>query len=298
MISSLKNVEIKMAKEYLYTTSLDAQSAPGMLLRQIPPYSEVLEVGCASGVQTRILSRDLHCKVTGIELNSEAAAAAAEFCERIITGSFETLDLDVLLAGKRFDIVTFADVLEHLYDPEAALRKAIPLLKPEGYVLASIPNIVHMAIILDMAHGLFDYREYGLLDDTHIRFFTLKNIHGTFEKAGLKIVDVQRAEAAIENAFLGIHPISDEDKAFVEYIKRNNAEWWTFQFVVKALPLTVGSNYQHFVDRERIKRDEERIRQLEEDVRRTESKLSWLESRPIYRLGSYVKRFLRAPFKK
>ena len=86
-----------------------------------------------------------------------------------------------------FDVVVFADVLEHLVDPAAALELARSLLAPGGCVVASVPNVAHWSVRLDLLRGRFDYRELGIMDATHLRWFTAENLKRVFRSAGLEV---------------------------------------------------------------------------------------------------------------
>ena len=97
---------------------------------------KVLEVGPATGYVTQALAAR-GCRVTGIEINPEAAKVARPHCERMIIGSVEEIDFDETFAGEQFDVVIYGDVLEHLLDPEGVLRKTARVLAPGGYVVAS-----------------------------------------------------------------------------------------------------------------------------------------------------------------
>ena len=161
-----------MSKKYIYDLNLaDQNQASTKVLGLVGPEKRVLEVGCASGLHSRILKEQLHCLVTGIEVDADAAEAARPYCEQVIVGNVENLDLRQLGGAGKYDVVLFADVLEHLVEPSAALAKVAPVLADDGDVIASIPNVAHESIILDLCRGKFDYKAYGLLDNTHIRFF-------------------------------------------------------------------------------------------------------------------------------
>jgi 2-polyprenyl-3-methyl-5-hydroxy-6-metoxy-1,4-benzoquinol methylase len=134
--------------------------------------------------------------VTGIEVNPEAAAKARLYCQRVICGDAEKLDYAKELDGERFDVVLFADVLEHLKDPSALLRRIRDFIESDGYVVASIPNIGHAAVVLELLAGRFAYRPFGLLDNTHIRFFNRRSIYETFEATGYVIEELSRIEVA------------------------------------------------------------------------------------------------------
>ena len=111
-----------------------------------------------------------------------------------------TLDLGAELGDGRFDAVLFADVLEHLRDPAAMLRRARPFVAEGGAVVASIPNIVHISVRLALLGGEFRYRELGLLDDTHVRFFTRESIVDLFESEGFVVSTWRRRHVELEAA--------------------------------------------------------------------------------------------------
>lgn len=146
--------------------------------------SRVLEVGCATGFMTEHLTHSHDCSVTAIEVDAEAAARARHRGVEVIEGSIEDPDILARVSGP-FDVVIFSDVLEHLVDPEAALRATVPLLAPGGHVVASIPNVAHWSIRLRLMAGRFRYTEGGILDRGHVRFFTRETIAEMFAAVGL-----------------------------------------------------------------------------------------------------------------
>lgn len=282
-------------KKYLYKINPDAQDAPAKVLRTVGHGKRVLEVGCASGVQTQVLKEQLGCTVTGIEINPSAAADASKYCERIIVGDLETMDLASELGDQKFDVIIIADVLEHLHDPLKVLLKLRDHLRVEGYVVASIPNIVHAALILQMAHGRFDYRPYGLLDDTHVRFFTLKTIYRLFEDSNLSILGVDRVVRTVESTEFSMHVLSPDESSALEFIRHNNPEWQTYQFVVKAVLLATEAKLQTHGQLEaldRLKDAELTHSVLIPRLRKLEGQIAWVESQPIFRVLATLKRLL------
>jgi SAM-dependent methyltransferase len=147
----------------------------------------VLEVGCAGGAMGRLLrSRGHH--VTGIELVSEMAERARRWLDRV-----ETADVEIdgfPFPPESFDVLVFADVLEHLIDPWRVLREAVAVLVDGGMVIASIPNVQNLDVLRRLLRGRWDYRERGILDRGHLRFFTLRTIRDLFEQAGLTLEHV------------------------------------------------------------------------------------------------------------
>lgn len=160
----------------------------------LSPNASVLEFGSATGNNTRYMVEKYNCEVTCIEKIAEMAEKGRPFAKKMIVADIETDQWEAELDGK-FDIIMFADVLEHLHDPKKTLFRAIPFLKKDGFILTSIPNIGHNAILLSLRNGDFTYRPTGLLDDTHIYFFTRKTILSMFYECGLFL-------AAEENKFI------------------------------------------------------------------------------------------------
>lgn len=146
--------------------------------------SRVLEVGCATGFMTEHLTLRHDCSVTAIEVDAEAAERARKRGVEVLEGSIEDPEILARVSGP-FDVVIFSDVLEHLVDPEAALRATVPLLAPGGHVVASIPNVAHWSIRLRLMAGRFRYTEGGILDRGHVRFFTRETIAEMFAAVGL-----------------------------------------------------------------------------------------------------------------
>ena len=155
-------------------------------LGHITPGSRVLEVGCADGAFSACLAETLGCEVTGIELNPDAARQAARVCRNVILGDIEQGALDQVEG--EFDFILFGDVLEHLVTPGISLARSKALLREGGSILISIPNIAHYSVRWRLLTGRFDYQRYGLLDHTHLRFFTLRTATRMVEEAGLQIV--------------------------------------------------------------------------------------------------------------
>jgi SAM-dependent methyltransferase len=168
------------------------------LLRTIPPDAcTVLEAGCGTGALAEAYRR-INNRVTyyGIEKNREAVKIAGLVgrIDRLIEGDLE--DMGPLVPGlseeqPSVDCLIFGDVLEHLLDPWSVLARLVRLVRDGGQILACIPNVQHYSVIINLMRGRWDYQDEGLLDRTHLRFFTLSGIRDLFSKAGLQIFDIQ-----------------------------------------------------------------------------------------------------------
>jgi SAM-dependent methyltransferase len=209
------------------------------LIRLTGRNKQVLEVGPATGYVTKVLQQR-GCRVWCIENDAEAAKAAAEFCERMIVANVETVDFKSTFPDERFDVVTFGDVLEHLVDPMGVLMRVKDVLKPGGYVVASVPNIAHASIRLSLLKGQFQYTEMGLLDRTHLRFFTRESLADLFHGAGYEVRAWRRI---LTDAFATELELQEEDyPPYLREAARADPEAQTYQFVVSAYPARSARN--------------------------------------------------------
>lgn len=163
-------------------------SSPARCLKKIRPGSRVLEIGCGSGFTTERLAR-MGCRVTAVELVREAAQKASPFCEQLLVGDIERGALERIQG--RFDHILFGDVLEHLTSPGNLLRELRDFLEPDGCVLASIPNIAHYSARLSLLLGRFEYQQQGILDSTHLRFFTHSSVQRLFSSSGYRVTSLE-----------------------------------------------------------------------------------------------------------
>jgi SAM-dependent methyltransferase len=151
-----------------------------------PECRRVLDVGCGTGQLGRLLRERGH-HVTGVELVSEAAVQARAWLDHVAVSDVEA---GFPFPPASFDAVIFADVLEHLVDPWRVLREAVKLLAEGGCVVASVPNVQNFDVLWRLARGRWEYRERGILDRGHLRFFTLATIREMFAQAGLSVTHV------------------------------------------------------------------------------------------------------------
>jgi len=156
----------------------------------------ILEVGTSTGYVSKIL-KERGNRVIGIEIDRESGTLAQQYCDRMIIGDIETLDLDETFKSEFFDVIVCGDVLEHLKNPATLLRKLRKFLKPEGYLVVSLPNFFHGDVLLNLLNGDFHYTSTGLLDVTHLRFFGLKNIYSLFADCDYQIKDIQTTNQKI-----------------------------------------------------------------------------------------------------
>lgn len=147
----------------------------------------ILDVGCHTGSLGEALQKRGN-RVWGIEINRNAADKARPFYEELFVGDIEDDDLWNRIT-QRFDVILFLDILEHLVDPWMVLVKSKELLKAAGFILISIPNIAFYALRKNLMFGRFDYQHSGILDKTHLRFFTFHSAQKLIHDCGYAIED-------------------------------------------------------------------------------------------------------------
>lgn len=188
-----------------------------------------VDVGCASGYLARQLSR-AGWRVLGVEPDPEAARAAREHCEQVLEMDLDSVDLRSIGA---FQAIVFGDVLEHLPAPSQTLSRSIEHLDPDGVVVISVPNIANLLIRVNLLFGRFDYTERGILDKTHLRFYTRRSLRRLIEDCGLEIEHMTPTPLPIEEAI----PVArhfGELSALADAFTRLLPTVLGYQFVVRA----------------------------------------------------------------
>lgn len=186
--------------KYNHTLDMESDNSAAFILKQVVPGSSVLEFGPASGYMTQYLKETLGCQVTIVEINEKDGSVAKQFADSAFIGP---LDGDIenykWVDSHPVDYVIFADVLEHLYNPWQVLHTSTAVLKDGGSILISIPNVSHNSVIIDLINGKFNYRPLGLLDNTHIRFFTRESLLQMVADAGLRVEKEMNTFCAVEH---------------------------------------------------------------------------------------------------
>ena len=219
-----------------YDTDVDLSNRNNshtLMVELVGGSKRVLDVGCATGYLAQALV-ERGCTVSGVEFDAEAAEEARPLLERLVIGDLETMDLASAFGDDRFDVIVFGDVLEHLREPLPVLRGARKLLAGGGSVVASTPNVAHGSVRLALLAGRFDYQPLGLLDNTHIRFFTRSSIEDLFREAGMVPIDVRRTTAGFFDT-----PVRVGEAEFPPEVVdavMADPESATYQFVLRAVP--------------------------------------------------------------
>lgn len=172
------------------------------ILGMVAPGSTVLDIGSGSGALSACLSQNMGCGITALDLTAERVAYAAPYAQATVAGNIEEQSTWEQIDG-RFDYIIFADVLEHLADPWTVLDRCKGHLNKGGHVIASIPNVAYYRVRQHLLLGHFDYQPFGILDITHLRFYTAETSAALFTECGYRIEDFQRVFTSAKNRFLG-----------------------------------------------------------------------------------------------
>ena len=155
----------------------------------------VLDVGCASGYLGELLMKEGNM-VYGIDGNKEAIEIAEKKYKGVAHLDLNDTNPDRLVDffdGVTFDVIVFADVLEHLLDPETVLRNFGKFLKPDGRVIVSLPNVALWRVRLNLLFGQFNYTDYGVLDRTHLHLYTFKTGKELIQNSGFQVLSDRSA---------------------------------------------------------------------------------------------------------
>lgn len=194
----LNSFKAQNMDKYNFELDINGDNSNSVILRNIKPNSKILEFGCAFGRMTKYLKETLNCQVTIVEKDYESFNIAKQYSTNGYNLPVEEFD-----TTEKFDYIIFADVLEHLFDPESALTKAKSYLNGAGSIWISIPNIGHNSVLIDLYQNKFEYRKTGLLDDTHIRFFTRSSLTSMVERCGLSVANKIDLLNTVENTEFG-----------------------------------------------------------------------------------------------
>lgn len=172
--------------------AVPANSVPGKIVRLVRQGWRVLDVGCGAG-RLAALMTSVGATVTGLEREPRAAALARNLCARVFEADLEQeIPLD---RNERFDAIVCADVLEHMVRPDRVLARLTQHLGDRGVVIVSLPNVAHYTVRIGLLRGRFDYEPSGILDRTHLRFFTRTGALQLLAHAGLTTTSVDAVYA-------------------------------------------------------------------------------------------------------
>jgi 2-polyprenyl-3-methyl-5-hydroxy-6-metoxy-1,4-benzoquinol methylase len=166
--------------------NLDPFGAHQLVIKACGGARTVLDVGCSAGTLAAVLSAEQNMTVDGIEPDPAAAELARRYCRTVMNVDIETIDVGAF-DGRRYDAIVLADVLEHLRDPEATLRRLHALLEAAGWIVISTPNIANWSMRAQLLVGRFEYTERGIMDRTHLHFFTRTSLLRALRTTGFRL---------------------------------------------------------------------------------------------------------------
>jgi methionine biosynthesis protein MetW len=215
---------------------LDPDEVAGIVAGMVPKGARLLDVGCGTGSLAKLLADACGANVIGIEPDPSRARLAST---RGLDVHIGYLSEALLPKTGLFDVVLFADVLEHLPSPQPVLALSRRFLSPCGCVVASVPNVAHWSVRLCLLRGKFEYQPWGIMDATHVRWFTTESIIAMFASAGLRVVEYRATagKALLDN--YGRAPLRWLPAKYRDRFLRVASEGWPTLFgaqhVIKAV---------------------------------------------------------------
>ena len=180
---------------FFASADYDKPDANIAILGLIKNNSRVLDVGCASGKLAERLRKEKNCFVVGVEYDSNLVLKAQGCCDKLVKADISQLK-ELPFAQNYFDCIIFADILEHIVNPDEVLLNLKQYLSDEGCIVLSVPNIANWEIRLRLLFGNFNY-DHPLIDGGHVRFFTISSITKMLKECGYRIVYLTNRNARI-----------------------------------------------------------------------------------------------------
>jgi methionine biosynthesis protein MetW len=183
--------------KYQYRGKFDPEKLPidcidRLSTGMVPKNSKILELGAATGFMSEYFKHKLNCTVDAVEIDPKAAKLAMAHCRRVITGSLdEAATWDRIRTNQKYDVVFASAIIEHLKNPDTILNSIKEVLKPDGILIITVPNIAHWRMRLHLLLGKWEYQDYGVLDRTHLKFFTYYTFQELINQSGFKIDEVK-----------------------------------------------------------------------------------------------------------
>lgn len=220
----------------VYTRTFDPGSSESLALvaKQIAPGSRVLDVGCGAGDLGEYLRREKNCTVVGVDYSAASLAVAAEKLDATLQ-----IDLNVQQLHEHveevFDVIVMADILEHINNPQAVLNSANNCLSERGKIVISIPNAAYLGVLLSLYDDEWQYREEGILDSTHVRFYTKKSVMQLLQDSDFDGYICDRVSRDLLDS--DFHQRVDSQVDSVRDWLLAKPEGSTYQFIIEARPL-------------------------------------------------------------
>lgn len=229
--------------KYATEIKFDFNNTMTIFIDNIEPNSTILEFGPASGRLTRYLKEEKKCDMYIVELDEEAGKIAAQSAKDYVIGDIQDYVWVEKFADIQFDYILFADVLEHLTEAANVVREAAKLLKSTGQICLSVPNIAHNSVIIDMINNKFEYKATGIMDNTHVHFYTKDSLDLFVKECGLYI---EKRFGTYTQVGLNEFDNSYENmpELFKEYLKsRKYGELYQLVYVISKNPQAKNEDY-------------------------------------------------------
>ncbi|MFC5500521.1 methyltransferase domain-containing protein [Caenimonas terrae] len=219
---------------YLRAIAQGERSSLSVLAGMVAAGSRVLDLGTGSGALGEHLRAHAGCTVDGLTINEQEAAIARPHYRRVEVGDLERPDWHLAFSGEHYDFIVCADVLEHLRQPATALNGCRELLAPGGQILISVPNAGYCGLVAELLHGDFTYRDEGLLDRTHLRFFTRRSLLQFLQAEGWSAGAIEAIERPLNESEFKL-AFDDLPPAVARYLLAV-PDAGTYQLVLAARP--------------------------------------------------------------
>ena len=233
---------------------LNQNESHTQIINKIPSGKKILDVGCACGDLGKYLHQHHNCQIWGIEFDPDRVkiAIATGAYEEILQTDLNAFPPDTVFTGNSvgFDYIVFGDVLEHLIVPQEVVKRFLAFLAPGGYIIASLPNIAHGSIKAQLMANRFEYMDCGILDRTHLRFFTASSVVEMATDLELEIHDVTRTIFDLP----GLHSLNIRKLVPLKIFRSIAADniSYIYQFVIKLKPSAVDARRLRTINAQKI----------------------------------------------
>jgi len=239
-------------QRYSYAFDPDGDAWAARLLRQLPEHGRILELGPGPGAMTQVLAARGH-QVTVLENDPQAVRALQALDIHIIECDLDDdsdwpAKLAAHMGAQHFDAILACDVLEHLHQPEAVLRRLADFLASQGRLVISIPNIAYAGVVAALRLGIFDYTDKGQLDSTHVRFFTRRSMETALLETGWVPRHWQANRVPIASSEFA-WCWRDLEATLRQALQTNWTDFDVYQWMVMATPAVGGHVAQAAQDR-------------------------------------------------
>lgn len=239
----------EMMGKYDFDLDIFGNNTISWIAKSVDICSSVLEFGPANGRLTKYLTEQKKCKVDIVEIDSESGKEAALYAEKALLGSEEgnIENYYWIQTEKKYDYIIFADVLEHLINPQDVLEHCSAVIAEKGKILVSIPNASHNSVIIELFNDEFEYNPTGILDNTHLKFFTRKSFERMAQNAGWTIIgekakQIRVGETEINNSYKDV-----PKNLFKELIHRENGNYYQYMFVLASCENYLSGTFERSV---------------------------------------------------